>query len=136
MTNLRDLLKPIELDHLIEWHTNCAQWSAQSDDFGGARVHRERARELKAIKDGPRVPEGVERSMSNVAQRIAVLASGCIDKEPEQLSEQERIALAIVAGCNFEHTGTGIRVTDEFGIQKINGKFVVGARRPQRTNGE
>jgi hypothetical protein len=68
-------------------------------------------------------------ALDNMAQRIAVIATGCRDKEPEQLTDQERIALAIVGGCAWERTDTGIRVTDAFGIQKVDGKFIV-ARRP------
>lgn len=39
-------LLPIERDELVRWHTMCAQVSAQTDDFAGARRHRERLAEL------------------------------------------------------------------------------------------
>jgi hypothetical protein len=67
--------------------------------------------------------------ITNMAQRIAVLAVGCADKDVADLTEQEQIALAIIGGCAWERTDAGIRVTDAFGIQKLDGKFIV-ARRP------
>lgn len=55
-SNLRNLLKPIELDELIRWHEMCERCSAQTDDFSGARMHRDRLAELRAVKTGS-VPE-------------------------------------------------------------------------------
>lgn len=53
---LRNLLKPIELDHLIEWHKMCASVSEQTDDSAGARRHRERHVELIGIRAGDSKP--------------------------------------------------------------------------------
>jgi hypothetical protein len=50
--SLRDLLKPIELDELIEWHKMCASCCERSDDLAGARRHRERRVELVGIRAG------------------------------------------------------------------------------------
>lgn len=43
---LRDLLKPVEFEHLIDWHKACGECAERTDDFTGARFHRERRREL------------------------------------------------------------------------------------------
>lgn len=39
---------PIEIEHLIEWHARLAVACAQSDDFGGERMHADRAAELRS----------------------------------------------------------------------------------------
>lgn len=64
-----------------------------------------------------------------LAARIASLADGCHAKEPEQLTDLERLALAFMAGCEMEFTGTGVRAKNPFGIVKIGGVFQVGERR-------
>lgn len=56
--SLRDLLKPIELDELIEWHKLCANCCERSDDFAGARRHRERRVELVGIRAGDAPTKG------------------------------------------------------------------------------
>ena len=61
--------------------------------------------------------------------KIAVIAHNCHHKEPEQLTDQEQIALAIIAGASWEMTETGVRVTDAFGIVKNEGKFHVAIRK-------
>jgi hypothetical protein len=46
---------PVEVDELIRWHMMCANLSTQSDDFAGARWHREKLAEWKAWRGGKRV---------------------------------------------------------------------------------
>lgn len=49
LTELKRLLFPIEWDHLKDWHKNSAQLCSQVDDFVGARIHRDRFREMEAL---------------------------------------------------------------------------------------
>jgi hypothetical protein len=63
--------------------------------------------------------------LGGLAALLAALAAGCVDKEPDQLSDQEKVALAIYGGCNYEFTQTGIRVTESFAIQKVRGKLTI-----------
>lgn len=49
--DLKRLLWPIEWDHLKEWHKNHARLCSQTDDFVGARVHRERYAEMLRIEE-------------------------------------------------------------------------------------
>lgn len=44
-----DLL-PIELDELIEWHKTVGPICDQTDDFLGARIHRDRYETLLRLK--------------------------------------------------------------------------------------
>jgi hypothetical protein len=80
----------------------------------------------------PKVMEAMTKPYDNLAERIGVLAASCLDLEPEQLSDEQRIALAILGGCAWERTETGIRVTDAFGIQKVEGRWIVGIQRDRR----
>lgn len=43
-------ITPAEVDRLIEWHTMASQVSEQTDDFGGARWHREKLAEWRAYR--------------------------------------------------------------------------------------
>jgi hypothetical protein len=54
-------LLPIERDELIRWHRMCAQVSEQTDDFAGARRHRERLTELTppSPKTTPALPDRI-----------------------------------------------------------------------------
>lgn len=47
-------LTPAEADELIRWHTLCASVSAQTDDFAGARWHREKLAQWEAWRGGVR----------------------------------------------------------------------------------
>jgi hypothetical protein len=67
--------------------------------------------------------------INTLAGKIAAIAHNCQHKEPDQLTDQERVALAILAGASWEMTETGVRVTDAFGIVKTDGKFTVGIRK-------
>jgi len=67
--------------------------------------------------------------------RAALLAAtiACQKKEPEDLSEFERVAIAFMAGCKIrtrEENGL-LRLTTEnpIGITKIKGKFLVAERK-------
>jgi hypothetical protein len=62
-------------------------------------------------------------------QKIVVIAAGCANKEVEELNDQEKLAMALVAGCEYEFTGTGLRLKNPVGFQKINGQFRVCERR-------
>lgn len=55
---------------------------------------------------------------------LALLASSA-PKTPEQLTDDEVLALAFMSGCAMERTDTGYRVANPIGIQKFNGRFVV-----------
>lgn len=59
-------------------------------------------------------------------------AESAIDKEPEDLTEQERFAIAILAGCETEMQRKGgsfhIGIKGAVGITKIDGKFHVAQR--------
>lgn len=61
-------------------------------------------------------------------ERVSALAANCHGMEPDQLSELQKVALGIAAGCETEWTGTGYRLKNPIGIQKINGRFVVAEK--------
>jgi len=65
----------------------------------------------------------VKEALDNLAERVVAIAAGCRDKEPDQLTNQEKLSLAILGGCELEFTATGVRAKNPFGIQKINGQF-------------
>lgn len=69
--------------------------------------------------------ERLLRPFDPLAERVVALAASCNDLEPEQMNDQQKLALAIVGGCPWEFTGTGIRVTVPFAIQKIHGQIRV-----------
>jgi hypothetical protein len=71
----------------------------------------------------------VLETIDNLAGRVVAIAAGCRDREPDQLSDQERLALAIIGGCELEFTGTGVRAKNPFGIQKIDGRWIVREKR-------
>jgi hypothetical protein len=50
---LRQLLSPIEWDHLKDWHKNSILTCRQVDDFVGARVHGEHYSEMQALEKRP-----------------------------------------------------------------------------------
>lgn len=62
-------------------------------------------------------------------ERAFEIAAGCRDKEPENLTDMERTALAMSAGCEVEFTGTGYRCKNPIGIVKVDGKFIIGEGR-------
>lgn len=64
-------------------------------------------------------------NVQSFADRVATLAAGCMHKEADQLTDLERLALAILAGVELEWTGTGVKARNPFGVQKINGRFIV-----------
>lgn len=74
---LLQLLKPIEMDQLIEWHTCCEGLSTQTDDFNGASMHRQRKRELIAIRAREPVTKSVQCS-GYVAPRLSLQDLPCI----------------------------------------------------------
>lgn len=63
--------------------------------------------------------------MDNLAQRLVQIVLAAAHKEPDELTDIERVAIAIGGGADYEFTSTGVRVTVPFGIQKINGQFIV-----------
>lgn len=58
---------------------------------------------------------------------IGAIAGGAMLKEPEELTEQERVALAVMAGCAYDiDTNAGrINIRNPIGFAKINGKLTV-----------
>lgn len=72
---------------------------------------------------------GKAMSAKSIAERLANLVMGAQHKEPEELTDLERIAIAVLGGADYEFTDTGLRVTSAFGIQKIDGRFIVSLRR-------
>lgn len=69
--------------------------------------------------------------MNLVFESLANVARSCADKPAEVLTEHERIALAVMAGCEITTEvvdGNTLRVTTKnpVGVVKIDGKFVIG----------
>jgi len=48
------VVTPTEADELIRWHQMCANMSARTDDFAGARWHREKLAQWQAWRGGKR----------------------------------------------------------------------------------
>jgi len=55
LAQLKGLLTPVEWEYLKDWHKNAQLWCDQTDDFIGARMHRDRFREMdgydKKVRD-------------------------------------------------------------------------------------
>jgi hypothetical protein len=62
-------------------------------------------------------------------QRIFALATGCAGKEIGELTDQERVALGIAAGCEYESALDGLRLKNPVGFAKIDGRFTVYEQR-------
>lgn len=62
-------------------------------------------------------------------ERAFEIAAGCKDKSAEELTDLERTAIAMAAGCEVEFTGSGYRCKNPIGIVKNDGKFIVGEGR-------
>lgn len=67
-------------------------------------------------------------------QMVAAVTSAT-GKEPDELSELEKVALAYCAGLPYRTTWTEegklrVDIVNPFGIQKIDGKFTVVHREP------
>lgn len=67
--------------------------------------------------------------LDRAARKVVEIVLGAKDKEPEELSDLERVAIAIGGGADYEFTDTGMRVKEPFAIQKINGQFIVRVKR-------
>lgn len=57
--------------------------------------------------------------------KVMALVGGCALKEPEELTELEKLALYLASGGEQEWSGSGYRAKYPFAIQKINGVFRV-----------
>lgn len=63
--------------------------------------------------------------MDVVLDDVGRIAGGCLGKEPEELSDVEKLCLYFMSGAEMEWSSSGMRAARPFGIQKINGQFRV-----------
>lgn len=72
-----------------------------------------------------------------ILEQMIAAVGGAQHKEPEELTELEKVAIAYAAGLAYRTTWTEdgkvrIDIVDPFGIVKIDGKFTVGWRKAIR----
>lgn len=60
---------------------------------------------------------------------VGAIAGGCLGKKPEELSDQEKLALYFMSGGEMEYSSSGYRAAQPFAIQKINGRLIVRVAR-------
>ena len=60
---------------------------------------------------------------------VGAIAGSCLGKEPEELSDHEKLALYFMSGAEMEYSSSGYRAAHPFGIQKIDGRFIVRVKR-------
>lgn len=68
---------------------------------------------------------GPLRPIDRIAVSIAKIVDGCQHKEPADLTEIEKVAIALFGGAEMEFIPTGVRVKHPFGLQKIDGRWIV-----------
>jgi len=68
-----------------------------------------------------------------VGKSIAASAKDAQSKSPDELTNEEKFALAIMAGCETEFVsvsgGWAYRLKNPIAISKIDGQFIVSERR-------
>lgn len=77
----------------------------------------------------------MEAFLERMVTAMVTAAKGAGSKEPDELTELEKVALAYCAGLAYRTKWTDegklrVDIVDLFGIQKINGKFIVAHKKP------
>lgn len=69
------------------------------------------------------------RDMQAIFEDVGRIAGGSFGKEPEALTDIEKLSLYFMAGGEMEYSTSGMRAAHPFGVQKINGQLVVCIKR-------
>lgn len=58
---------------------------------------------------------------------IGTIAGGALHKEPAELTDDERVAIAVMAGCTYEidWNAQRINITNPIGFARIDGKLQI-----------
>jgi len=74
--------------------------------------------------------------LKKITEQLAVLAVAAMHKEPEEMTEDEKMAVYIAAGCKViigpvpGHTGSmGLRLKHACGMSRVDGRLQVFERK-------